>query len=179
MKTLKTLMEDSIETKVRKFSQNYLNSCDWEEKEESVDMLSGYISDNYELLEITEEEIEFIEEEDLFQFIHKIMDEEVDSFMNAKFSYEESCLTGSYAGQDHICCSKENFFDFDELEENCDDDTIYLFQLHNNSDLSPLVLFAIFNKDNSEQAVNCAKQNDCVTYQDGSFDDDYCNSMFN
>jgi len=177
-------MKTKIETKVRKFSQNYLNACDWEEKEESVDMLSGYISDNYELFDFTEEEIEFIEEEDLFPFIQEIMDEEVFSFMNEKFSnekfsYDENCLTGSYAGQDHISCSRDDFFDFDELEERCDDDKIYLFQLHNNSELSPLVLFAVFNENDAEQAVNCAKQNDCVTYQNGSFDDEYCNSYLN
>lgn len=172
-------MKSSIENKVRSFSQNYLNDCEWEEKEESVDMLSGYISDNYELFDFTDEEIEFIEEEDLFNFIHKIMDEEVEAFMDSKFSYDEDCLTGSYAGQDHICCSKENFFEFDELAERCDDDKIYLFQLHNNSDLSPLVLFAVFNEGDADQALNCAKQNGCVSYRNGSFDDDYCNSFNN
>ena len=169
-------MKTKIENKVRAFSQNYLNDSDFEEKEENVDMLSGYISDNYELFNFTDEEIEFIEDEDLFTFIHKIMDEEVYLFMDSKFSYDEDCLTGSYAGQDHISCSEEFFFDFDELAERCDDDKIYLFQLHNNSDLSPLVLFAVFNEDDVKQAINCAKQNDCITYQDGSFDDDYCNS---
>mgnify|MGYP000874623267 CR=1 FL=1 len=172
-------MKASIENKVRLFSQNYLNDSDFEEKEESVDMLSGYISDNYELFNFTEEEIEFIEEEDLFDFIHSIMDEEVNSFMDSKFGYDENCLTGSYVGQDHIICSNDNFFDFDELEVNCDDDKIYLFQLHNNSDLPQLVLFAVFNEDDAEQAINCAKQNDCVSYQCGSFDDDYCNSFLN
>lgn len=172
-------MKTSIETKTRNFSQNYLNACDFEEKEESVDMLSGYISDNYDLFDFNDEEIEFIEEEDLFSFIQSIMDEEVNSFMNTKFNYNENCLTGSYVGADHISCSRDDYFDFDELEERCDDDKIYLFQLHNNSDLSPLVLFASFNKDAADEAVNCAKENDCVSYQDGSFDDDYCNSFLN
>lgn len=170
-------MKTSIENKVRAFSQNYLNACDWEKKEESVDMLSGFISDNYDLFNFSEEEIEFIEEENLFNFIHSVMDEEVNSFMEKYFYYDENCLTGSYVGQNYISCSKENFFDYDELDERCEDDKIYLFQLHNNSELLPLVLFAIFNEEDDEQALNCAKVNDCITYQQGMFDDVFLNSL--
>jgi hypothetical protein len=170
-------MKKSIKIKVRKFSQNYLSACDFEEKEKSVDMLSGYISNNYELFDFTDEEIEFIEEEDLFSFIQSIMDEEVNSFMNTKFNYNENCLTGSYVGLDHISCDKDNYFDYEELEERCDPDKIYLFQLHNNSDLPPLVLFAVFNEGIVDEAINCAKENNCVSYQDGSFDDNFCNSF--
>lgn len=172
MKTIKT-----IEKKVRKFSQDYLNACDFEQKESEVDMLSGYISDNYELFNFTDKEIKFIEKNDLFSFIQKIMNEEVEKFMNEKFWYDENCLTGSYVGQDHISCKQDDYYDYDELKERCDDDKIYLFQLHNNSDLPPLVLFAVF--EDEEQALNCKRENDCVSYNKGSFDDDYCNSFIN
>lgn len=172
-------MKAMIENKVRKFAQNYLNACDWEQKEESVDMLSAYISDSYELFEFTDEEIEFIEEENLFSFIRDIMDEEVKNFMNEKFWYNEECLTGSYVGIDHIICDEEDYYDFDELQYRCDEDKIYLFQLHNNSDLPPLVLFAIFDKESVDEAINCLKENDCVSYNEGQFDDVFLNSFLN
>ena len=87
-------------------------------------------------------------------------------------------LTGSYVGKDHISCSKEHFFNYNELEERCDNDKIYLFQLHNNSNLKPLVLFAVFNIDNERQALKCAIENNCVLYKkNGLFDDDYYNSF--
>ena len=174
MKTTEDILDiaikNAIDEKVRKNTESYLK-----ESYITIDTcnedytITDYLSDNYDtVFEFDENEINFIEENDYYNKIDEIISEVYQNYLENLFYYDENRLTGAYVGIDHIICDKEYFYNHEDLE-NCDTNKYYVFQMHNNADLDPFVLFAIFESNEDKQAINCALKNDAYIYHDCEF----------